>query len=51
MILFGIGTGAIKGFALTLGIGLSASMFTAITVSRAIINLAWGGRRLDKLPI
>ncbi|MGL6521873.1 protein translocase subunit SecD [Aeromonas dhakensis] len=51
VILFGIGTGAIKGFALTLGIGLSASMFTAITVSRAIINLAWGGRRLDKLPI
>ena len=51
VILFGIGTGAIKGFALTLGIGLTASMFTAITVSRAIINLAWGGRRIDKLPI
>ncbi|ATP09113.1 protein translocase subunit SecD [Aeromonas salmonicida] len=51
VILFGIGTGAIKGFALTLGIGLSASMFTAITVSRAIINLGWGGRRIDKLPI
>lgn len=51
VILFGIGTGPIKGFALTLGIGLTISMFTAITVSRAIINLAWGGRRLDKLPI
>jgi len=51
VILFGIGTGAIKGFALTLGIGLSASMFTAITVSRAIINLGWGGRRIDKLTI
>ncbi|WP_257982260.1 protein translocase subunit SecD, partial [Aeromonas salmonicida] len=51
VILFGIGTGAIKGFALTLGIGLTASMFTAITVSRAIINLGWGGRRIDKLPI
>ncbi len=51
VILFCIGTGAIKGFALTLGIGLTASMFTAITVSRAIINLAWGGRRIDKLPI
>ncbi|WP_421235515.1 protein translocase subunit SecD [Aeromonas enteropelogenes] len=51
VILFGIGTGPIKGFALTLGIGLTASMFTAITVSRAIINLAWGGRRIDKLPI
>jgi preprotein translocase subunit SecD len=51
VILFGIGTGPIKGFALTLGIGLTISMFTAITVSRAIINLAWGGRRIDKLPI
>ena len=51
VILFGIGTGAIKGFALTLGIGLTASMFTAITVSRAIINLVWGGRHIDKLPI
>ncbi|HDX8379029.1 TPA: protein translocase subunit SecD [Aeromonas salmonicida] len=51
VILFGIGTGAIKGFALTLGIGLTASMFTAITVSRTIINLGWGGRRIDKLPI
>ncbi|ALP43375.1 protein-export membrane protein SecD [Aeromonas schubertii] len=51
VILFGIGSGPIKGFALTLGIGLTVSMFTAITVSRAIINLGWGGRRLDKLPI
>ena len=51
IILFAVGTGAIKGFALTLAIGILASMFTAITGTRAIVNLAWGGKRLDKLPI
>jgi preprotein translocase subunit SecD len=52
VILFAIGTGPVKGFAVTLAIGIITSMFTAITVSRAIINLIYGGnRRVTKLSI
>jgi preprotein translocase subunit SecD len=51
VILFAIGTGPIKGFAITLGIGLIFSMFTAITVTRAVVNLCFGGRQLKRLPI
>ncbi len=51
IVLFSIGSGAVKGFALVLTIGLLTSMFTAITGSRAIVNLVYGDRRLSKLPI
>ncbi len=49
--LFAFGTGPIKGFAVTLAIGIVISMFTAITGTRAIVNGVWGGRRLQKLPV
>lgn len=51
LILFGMGSGPIKGFAITLSIGILSSMFTAILGTRAIINLAYGGRRLEKVWI
>lgn len=51
VVLFSFGTGPIKGFAVTLTVGLIASMFTAITCSRAMINWIWGGRRLQRLPV
>ncbi|MGE8532425.1 MAG: protein translocase subunit SecD, partial [Acinetobacter guillouiae] len=51
-ILFAIGTGPIKGFAVTLMIGIICSMFTAITVTRAIVQLVYGRKRnLKKLSI
>ncbi len=43
--LFGIGTGAVKGFAVTLTIGILISMFTAVTATRALIYLCYGGRK------
>jgi preprotein translocase subunit SecD len=43
--LFGIGTGAVKGFAVTLTIGILISMFTAITATRALVYLCYGGRK------
>ncbi len=51
LILYGIGTGPIKGFAVTLAIGILSSMFTAILGTRAIINLIYGGRTVNKLWI
>ncbi|MBL1278555.1 MAG: protein translocase subunit SecD [Ectothiorhodospiraceae bacterium] len=51
VILFGFGTGPIKGFAITLSIGIITSMFTAILGTRAVINLIYGNRRVDKLSI
>ncbi|MDC0535269.1 protein translocase subunit SecD [Francisellaceae bacterium] len=45
IILFAIGTGAVKGFAVTLMIGIVTSMFTAITVTRAMVNFIYGKRR------
>ena len=51
IVLFAFGTGPIKGFAVTLSLGIITSMFTAIVGTRAIVNLAFGNRRLDKLPI
>ena len=51
VILFAIGTGPIKGFAVTLSIGILSSMFTAITLTRVIVNLIYGGRRVSKLSI
>lgn len=50
-ILFAVGTGAIKGFAVTLSIGIVTSMFTAIIGTRAVVNLIYGGKRVDKLSI
>jgi len=51
-ILFAIGTGPIKGFAVTLMIGIVCSMFTAITVTRAIVQLVYGRKsNLNKLSI
>ena len=51
VVLFTFGTGPIKGFAITLSIGIMTSMFTAIMVSRAVVNLMLGGKRLSKLSI
>ncbi len=51
VILFGFGTGPIKGFAITLSIGIVTSMFTAIMGTRAVVNLVYGGRRVEKLSI
>ncbi len=52
IVLFGMGTGPIKGFAITLAIGIVSSMFTAIMGTRAVINLIYGGKkRLKKLHI
>ncbi len=51
IILYSIGTGPIKGFAVTLSIGIVISMFTAIMVSRAIINLIYGRRKVTGLAI
>jgi len=51
IVLFGFGTGPIKGFAITLAIGIASSMFTAIIGSRALVNLIYGGRRVQKLSI
>jgi preprotein translocase subunit SecD len=51
LVLFSFGTGPIKGFAVTLSLGIITSMFTAILGTRAVINLLYGGRRLQRLPI
>ena len=51
LVLFNFGTGPIQGFAITLSIGIATSMVTAIFVSRILVNLFYGGRRLDKLAI
>ncbi|MDF1817645.1 MAG: protein translocase subunit SecD [Immundisolibacteraceae bacterium] len=50
-VLFIFGTGPVKGFAVTLSVGIVTSMFTAILVTRALVNLVWGGRSLKSLPI
>ncbi len=51
IVLYGMGTGPIKGFAITLAIGIVSSMFTAIMGTRAVINLIYGGKRVKKLHI
>jgi len=51
LVLFSFGTGAVKGFAVTLSIGIITSMFTAIVVSRAVINLIYGGKKVEELSI
>lgn len=51
VVLFSFGTGPIKGFAITLSIGILTSMFTAIMGTRALVNLAYGGRNVKTLSI
>jgi preprotein translocase subunit SecD len=51
VVLFSFGTGPIKGFAVTLFIGILTSMFTAIVGTRAVVNLIYGGKRVEKLAI
>ncbi|EAR08844.1 protein translocase subunit SecD [Reinekea blandensis] len=51
IILYAIGTGSVKGFAVTLSVGILTSMFTAVLLTRALTNLVYGGRNLKKLPI
>jgi preprotein translocase subunit SecD len=51
IVLLSFGTGPIKGFAVTLSIGIMTSMFTAILGTRAVINLIYGSRRIARLAI
>ena len=51
VILFAMGSGPVKGFAVTLCIGILTSMFSGLMVSRSIVNLIYGGRRVEKLSI
>ena len=51
VILYAVGTGPIKGFAITLSIGILTSMFTAIMGTRSMINLIYGGRSIKKLAL
>ncbi len=50
-VLFAIGSGPVRGFAVTLAIGIVTSMFTAIVGTRSVINLIYGGKRVSKLSI
>jgi preprotein translocase subunit SecD len=51
MVLFTVGTGPVKGFAVTLMVGIMTSMFSSIMVTRAIVNLMYGGRKVSSLSI
>ena len=51
IVLFAFGTGPIKGFAITLSLGIVTSMFTAIIGTRTIVNLAFGGRNIKTVPV
>jgi len=51
LMLYAFGSGPVRGFAVTLSLGIITSMFTAITITRAIINFSYGGRKLQKLPL
>ena len=51
IILYAVGTGPIRGFAVTLSVGIITSMFTAIMGTRALVNLSYGGRRVERLSI
>lgn len=51
VVLFAFGTGPVRGFAVTLSIGIVTSMFTAIIGTRAVVNLLYGGRKVRKLYI
>ncbi|MED6342668.1 MAG: protein translocase subunit SecD [Pseudomonadota bacterium] len=51
IILLSIGSGPVRGFAVTLAVGIVTSMFTAILVTRALVNLMFGGRKVESLKI
>lgn len=51
LVLFGIGTGAVQGFAVTLTVGLLTSMFSAITFTRALVNWVYGGKTIKHLRL
>ncbi|QIM66207.1 protein-export membrane protein SecD [Mannheimia granulomatis] len=51
LVLYGVGTGPVKGFAVTLALGVIISMFTAITGTRMLVNWMYGGKRVKKLWI
>ena len=51
VILFSVGTGPVKGFAVTLSLGIITSLFTSVVLTRAIVNLVYGGRDIKKLSI
>jgi preprotein translocase subunit SecD len=51
IVLLAFGTGPVKGFAITLMIGILTSMFTAIVGTRAIVNFVFGGRKIAALPV
>ena len=51
LILYAVGTGPVKGFAVTLSVGIVTSMFTAIMGTRALVNLFYGGRKVKSLSI
>ncbi|HBC57274.1 MAG TPA: protein translocase subunit SecD, partial [Gammaproteobacteria bacterium] len=51
LVLFSFGTGPVKGFAITLSIGILTSMFTAIIGTRAMVNALYGGKRLQRVAI
>jgi len=51
LILFSLGSGVVKGLAITVTVGLITSMFTAITGTRALVNLLYGGRSLKRISI
>ena len=51
LILFGVGTGPVKGFAVTLALGILTSIFTAVVITRLIVNAVWGQRRGADLPV
>lgn len=49
--MFALGSGPVKGFAVTLIIGILTSMFTAVTVSRALVNFIYGGRKVERISV
>ncbi|NRP09598.1 MULTISPECIES: protein translocase subunit SecD [unclassified Marinobacterium] len=51
LILFAMGTGPVKGFAITLSVGILTSMFTAILVTRLMVNLVYGGKQLKSIKL
>jgi preprotein translocase subunit SecD len=51
LLVFAMGSGPVKGFAITLSLGIMTSLFSGLMVSRSIVNLVYGGRRVEKLSI
>jgi preprotein translocase subunit SecD len=51
VILFAVGTGPVKGFAVTLSLGILTSLFSSVVLTRAIVNLVYGGRQVNKISI